>query len=856
MTSYATDKRSETNHLKTKLIVAAMFLLILALGFNVMLSSLSLEKLYVESLVSSYQVIGKDFQRKLESSLRFGKSIKKFIGINPLMNNVLRYMERQDKSDERGFSTEKGSSLEFGRYVAVALPDGKILYSTDENLVGTALLENTNFSYGDKPDAKETWRKTQFVKHQNTYLVMLPIRDRKKNWVATAVLGFNEKQVKALLNSPLIQNAQFAAIDLVCGAILIWILLNFILPRERARVKKAIESTSSFRFKKVTYGFPKRTISITLFIIIILSQVVFSTFSTNAFKNYYLRITREKSVMLTTGMKEDIEYLLSKGLRIDSLFKMEVMMGEVLGALPEVSAITILNREEKPLYTANRKGVVNFTNDTGQPDTNALQNLSNTEDEYNLLINVVQDGQIVGYISTNISREVVRSKLLETVYDSLTVLAISVFFFVELLILVFQFFEKQVTETTGKIRVHYKAIRPAAFLFLFGIDISISFLPLHMGKLYEPIFGLSKNIMMGLPISVEMFFAVISLFLAGIWIDRRGWHEPFLGGLFMAGLGVLYSWQAPNAVHFIISRGFAGLGYGFALMAVQGFVLEFADQRSKAQGLAQLFAGVYAGSICGGAAGAMLAERIGYNSVFFIGAIILFSIIAYTLIFMRNTLQKPQPRVAEQPLKAAQTGGSLRFLFNRNVFSLILFSGFPSAIAIVGFINYFSPIYLKQVGAAQSTIGRVFMIYGICLIYIAPIISKYVDESKNKKMFIVLSGILGASAFVIFYNFSGIAATAAAALLLGLSSSFGMVSQSAYILDLKITQDLGAGKAMGLYRSAIRLGQVFGPLMFGWIMVTMEIQKGIFCFGLAYLAVAILFICFGQSNTAVTATEG
>lgn len=61
---------------------------------------------------------------------------------------------------------------------------------------------------------------------------------------------------------------------------------------------------------------------------------------------------------------------------------------------------------------------------------------------------------------------------------------------------------------------------------------------------------------------------------------------------------------------------------------------------------------------------------------------------------------------------------------------------------------------------------------------------------------------------------------------------------------------------MGLYRSAIRLGQVLGPILFGWIMVTMEIQKGIFYFGLAYLTVAILFICFGQSNTAVTATEG
>jgi len=854
MTSDQKEKRGKPNPLKTKLLIAAMFLLILALGFNAMLSSSSLEKLYVESLLSSYQVIGKDFQRKLEMALRFGKNIKKFIGITPLMNNVLRYMEQQETGEESGAFTLNGSIPKIDRYVAVSLPDGKILYSTDKKLVGTVMPESARYKYGDTPGAKGAKEESQFLKHQSTYLVMLPIHDRRKNWVATAVLGFEEKQVKDLLNSALLQNIQIAAIDLSIGAILILISLFLILPRERARINQAIESKTLFVLKKIKYEFPKRKISMALFIVIILCQVVFSTSSTNAFKNYYLKITKEKSLTLTTVLKEDIEYLLSKGLHLNRLFKMEVMMGKVLEALPEVSDITIMSRYQKPLYMANKQGVINFTKEAADQQSTAPQIPTHTG-EYNVRINIIEGDQIVGFISTNISKHFVKSKLLETIYDSLTVLVISVFFFVELLILVFQFLEKQAFDVVGKIRVQPRSIRPAAFLFLFGTDLSISFLPLHMEKLYEPIFGLSKNMVMGLPISVEMFFALISLFLAGIWIDRRGWHQPFLGGLFLQGLGILYSWQAPNAIHFIISRGFAGLGYGFALMATQGFVMEFADSRKRAQGLAQLFAGVYAGSICGGVAGAMLAERIGYQPVFLIGAMILFSIIAYTFLFMRNAIQTTKPHFTEAPVKVAKTGGSLHFLFNRNVFTMIIFSSIPGAIAIVGFLNYFSPIYLKQIGAAQATIGRVLMIYGVCLIYLAPIISKYVDASENKKLYITVSGILGALAFVTFYSFSGIAAAAMAIFLLGLSSSFGMASQSAYILKLKVTQDLGTGKAMGIFRSATRFGQVLGPMVFGWIMVTMEINRGIFYFALAYLSIVILFIFLAQIDTRTAATE-
>ena len=122
----------------------------------------------------------------------------------------------------------------------------------------------------------------------------------------------------------------------------------------------------------------------------------------------------------------------------------------------------------------------------------------------------------------------------------MTSLVISVLFFVELLILYSKLVWKVQSESAGKTHIDYTIIRPAAFLFLFGIDLSMSFLPLHMGNLYQPIWGLSKDVVMGLPITTEFIFVGISILSGGLWVDRRGWHEPFLIGLFLAGSGAVF----------------------------------------------------------------------------------------------------------------------------------------------------------------------------------------------------------------------------------------------------------------------------------------------------------------------------
>jgi len=818
---------SRPARVKLKLIASAFILLVLALGFGALLTISSLEKLYLGSIVSEYQVVGKDLQRNLEQALLFGKNINKFVGMNRMLeetrDNLTSKVGLSQAPQAIGADAAVGGAIN----VSVALPDGRILYSADEKLVDSMLPQK--LQAGSQKSRKSA---SPYSKFKNEYYVTLPVHGRDQEPVAMVVMTFDQAQIEPFLNAILKNNITMISIILAGSTLLLVLLLHFVAPSVSAEGK-----------------FPRKKISWLIFIVVGAAQICFSTIQTNAFKDHYLTIAKEKAGTLTALLRDDIEYLLSKGIRIDKLVKMDVLMGEIIKASPEFADITVYDSRERPLYVATKEGVVDFQKATEEQKKQAETALTKADPSYSLRLDIQKEMQLQGYVSTYISKQVVFQEIRDMALDAFTVLFISILFLIEMLILMLPFMKKQLAQNDRRSAVHFGIMRPAAFLFLFGIDIGISFIPLHMENLYEPILGLSKDMVMGIPISARVLTTGIFIFVGGTWGDRRGWHEPFLVGLGLSALGFVYAWLAPDAIHFILSQAIFGIGYGFSLIAAQLFVVTYTTDSNRARGLAQLWAGVYAGSICGGAAGAMLAERIGYSKVFLIGAVILLGVIPYTFVFMREAVRRPAAAGADQPEQSLRFGQVWRFLTNRNISSLILFSSFPTAIALVGFLNYFSPVYLNRIGASQSNIGRILMIYGVCLIYIAPFVSKYVDASRGRKGFIVISGILGSMAFISFYFFQGIVATSLTVLLLGLSSSFGFASQSAYALKLNVTQELGKGKAMGIYSSANRLGQVLGPVTFGWLLIVAGSGNGVIYFGLVYLFITLLFFLFAQNDS-------
>jgi len=801
--------------LRIKILGIAILLLIMAQAFNASLSISSFEKLYRDSLISSYQVVAKDLQRNVRTAIRFGKSIDKFIGITKLMEEV-----KHNIPDLHN--------------VSVSLPNGKVLYSLRRELVGATMPGDLRIDFSGMEKASSDDARAQAILFQGKHYILLPIEDASKTWVGTIYISFEEQLIFNKIKEIIKGNLKGLGLTTLISAIILACGLFFFI---------------SF---KEDQKHQKLRIYLVLLLILGGAQIYYSASNTKDFRNNYLDITRAKTGQLVNLLKDDIEYLLNKGIQINRLFKIDVLMSEIIGATPEIEDMCISDKENELLYLANTQGIVNVQRDKA-PKPGAIQAVERDE-AFKVLLPLEKEKETEGFLTVHLSREVIGAKIKEIILDAVTVVTISLLFLVELVILFLILLTKELAKTGQGKPIEddaaiYGIIRPAVFIFMFSMDLSISFIPLYMEKLYEPIFGLSKDIAIGLPISFEMFFAGIMLVVAGIWMDKRGWREPFVAGIICCSLGAFFSGTAARGIEFILARGIVGIGYGLALMAAQGFIFGTTYSKNRAQGISILFAGVYAGSICGGAIGAMLAERAGYAVVFFVTALGMVLPIVFLLTLMgglpnqASRTSMPLQTVRERP----RLSNFFRFISNRNIFFLLLFNSIPGALCLVGFLYYVTPIYLNRAGTSQSNIGRILMIFGFFMIYVSPVISRYVDRSENKKAYIILSGALSGLGLAVFYFFSGFLATAVVILMIGLASSFGISSRTAYVLGLRITQEVGVGEAMGAYRALERLGQVLGPLAFGAAIALLGIEKGVALVGAIFIVFAFFF-AIGAKN--------
>ncbi len=457
----------------------------------------------------------------------------------------------------------------------------------------------------------------------------------------------------------------------------------------------------------------------------------------------------------------------------------------------------------------------------------------------------------VGTAVIHISKDDIFRSWVSMLINGITILFITVLVMVECLLLYLHLLVKRKDGIRYKSRYELGFVRPAMFLFLFAIDLSMSIVPLHMQSFDAELFGLSMDIVLGLPISSEFLCVGIFILIAGVWMDRRGWHEPFFVGLFVVGIGSLCSWMAEDALLFILSRALVGIGYGLSLMSAQGLVVSFGGVSGRARGFASLFAGVYSGSICGAAAGAFLAERFGYGKVFFIGAVVMLTLIIFSWGFLRSLIEpgRPDAELEEKPRQSIKLKPLLRFIGNPVFIALSVLSSLPASIAVAGFLHFFTPVYMDQMGARESTIGQILILYGICLIYFGPLIGRLIDRSQNKEYYMLTGGVLGGLAFVTFSTDFGIASMIVSIFFLGLSSSFVLSSQSTMVLELSESRVLGEGTALGIFRSISRIGQVVGPIIFGWVLLSGDLTEVINYLGYSYLGAMLILVFFVMNHT-------
>ena len=378
--------------------------------------------------------------------------------------------------------------------------------------------------------------------------------------------------------------------------------------------------------------------SYSLFGIIVICQILFSASQIHKFSKHYLTINQDKADVLSQFMKNQIEDLVNKGIGLKNMNQAERFIHNLIRDIPEFDSIMIAGPDGSLLYYADQTSGKNF-------QSAGIQAIDvNKSPKYFRTKTLMDKDQKIGTISVLISERVLASFLRKIFLDSATIMVISIFFCVEIMILFFISLQKRQRTQAESPQISTRIIRPVAFVYFFAIDIVVSFVPLYMKDLYsnDPIFFVSQKMSLGLPITVQMIFSAISILIVGAWCDRKGWQQPFLFGVIFSALGFLAAAISTSPILYIISLALAGFGYGLSYIAAQNFVTTNCPPEQKAKGLSEYYAGCIAGSLCGIVTGGMLAEQIGFAHVFFIGFGILMGVFVWVLFFMKSHLQNPK----------------------------------------------------------------------------------------------------------------------------------------------------------------------------------------------------------------------
>ena len=389
-------------------------------------------------------------------------------------------------------------------------------------------------------------------------------------------------------------------------------------------------------------------------------------------------------------------------------------------------------------------------------------------------------------------------------------------------------------------------IRPAVFLFVFAEALSISFLPLYAKELYSPLFSLSEEVVVGLPISAFMLCTALSLPLGGAWSDIIGRKRAFLIGAVICAAGLVLTAMATDIVQLIVYRAIVGVGFGIVFMTAQGFIVDTTSTAKRAEGMAIFIAAFYGGTLCGSAIGGMLADRIGYRLLFAGGAVLAISSIFFLYMFIAE--KPPEARsggkgLASTLLSVLPSPGNVKILLSdRNFASLLFFQAIPSKLVLIGFVYYLAPLMLKQLGSNRSDSGRYIMLYSLLMILLSQPVSRWSDRIGKMKSFIFWGGAISGLALIPFFFHWNIHLIVIGIAVLGFAHVLSISNQGKAASSLPVVQRIGVGKGLGIFRQTERAGNVLAPIVMGFLTASVGYAVSLAVIGVYTVLSSVLFL--------------
>lgn len=795
------------------LTLACLVVLLLAQALIGALSLAALNRLMAQTTADRLEVTARRVGSDIQNGMRLGKPLAQFFGLQELLNKSVTGNDPPD--------------------VRVTLVDGTVLAQRHSPHGEAPSMPHALLDMIASPDMNNAKSSTDPLKvpvrmssgaamiaQGSSLTVAVPLTGSDGH-VAGAVLvnvdRYGQAWVSLIVENLLVLAVITATVGLLLAAALkLWMSNAGLTQNTRARFVLPL-------------------------VAILLAQSVYAAFTISTFRSVWLQVAQENAATLAGGLQRDMNRILGYGLQIGQLRGAIAPFARVQSTFPAMGEIALVDAQGRTL-TRTRTAAMPSAESATPPD-------------FSLPLMEVGRNTVAGYIAVKLNKSLIDEGVRSRVIDALTVSAVALVTAMEMLLLLSLLLGRHAASDLARSPAMPRGPpiadpalvgrlgRPVMFTFLFAWALPLGFLPVYARTLPADMLSLPPNLLLALPISVEMFCGLLTALLAGRLTDKKGWQTPVLAGLLIAAMGMMTCARADTLPGFVAARGLVGLGYGLTWMGLQGFIVTHSPPQARGRNMTGVIAGLFAGHLSGAAVGAMLAEQTGYRPVFVVGAVMLTLPLTGVLLLMRPYMQArtPSPAPSVQPRALRET---LALLSTKDFGLLLIGSIIPFSIAQVGVITYALPLYLEAQGAAASSVGRILMIYGLCVIYIGPLMGRMADKSPHKKKWIVAGGLTGSVGLLALYGNSGVMAAALAVFMLALASCMSGAAQSPYMLGLPHVQTYGAAAATSVMRAADKLGQMAGPLIVGGMFGLMGMGASLAVTGAIYMGATVAFWLF------------
>lgn len=541
----------------------------------------------------------------------------------------------------------------------------------------------------------------------------------------------------------------------------------------------------------------KKKVLIVLITVIGSAQLFYSGVNYFLFKNAYIDMANTSKVFIEKTVEKNIESVYLKGLSMQNVEGLDTYLESIKKSLPQIADIRIVQSDELNPF----------------PPRN------------------------LNKIHAVVSNDYIDQQMFKILLDMLTVLIISIFFMIEISLLAVILMTRGPNKainpqrTGADIRTSHGLVRALTYFVNVCACMSLTFIPIVMKNVYEPVLGLPKDVVLGLPLSAEMLGGIMAIILAGWSINKQGWRANVYQGAFFLALGNLLSGLGAGAVPFILARALAGFGLGYILMAVRSLVVSLPENNAA---IAEFSAGAIAGLNCGAVMGGMLADRIGYDVVFYLTAIL----VLIPVVFVRRLMSEFQIEKRETSEISAWAKFT-NFISDKKAIVFLICIFIPYFIS-GAFLDYYFPLFASSNELSQSDISRGFLLNGLFIIYLGPVLTRYIMNKLGNTRGMIVSMFIVVCALTNFIIFGTIAAAFITLILLGIAESFGVSLKTTYFLNLRGIKDLEINKGIAYFSVMVNLSRMAGPIIYG-MALSLGMRMGV---GLISFVILILLLVF------------